>query len=279
MQALVYNKRLVFNSRSVDMTHFEWQLLAPMDAIVFDCDATLSQVEGIDILAKENGVEKAVHQLTEEAMGKTGITEKLYEQRLDLVKPTVQQLAQLGATYYEHLTPDADRLIHTFHHLKKAVYVISAGIRSAVENFAARLGVPSQHVFAVEVYFDEQGRYAEFDHHSPMTRRYGKCEIIEKLKQTHPRVLSIGDGINDVETAGIVSRFVGYGGANFREHIANLCDFYIGSPSLLPLLPLALTKKESTQLSETLRPIYEEGLQYMTTGKVLMHKAQEKLNE
>lgn len=276
MGLLARSARLTVKMNTVN---YKWQLPAPIDAIVFDCDATLSQIEGIDVLAKENGVERDVHLLTEEAMGKTGVTEKIYEQRLDLVKPTVKQLARLGAMYYDHLTPDVGRLINVFHHLNKSVFVISAGIQAAVENFAGRLGIPAQNVFAVDVYFDENGRYAEFDHHSPMTKRYGKCEVIEKLKEKYPRILSVGDGINDVETASVVTRFVGYGGAKFRDHIANLCHYYIASASLLPIFPLTITKKESNKLSTKMSAVYDEGLQYIEEGAVLIHKIKEKLDE
>jgi phosphoserine phosphatase len=33
-----------------------WQLQHPLDAVVFDCDGTLSQIEGIDALAEKNDV-------------------------------------------------------------------------------------------------------------------------------------------------------------------------------------------------------------------------------
>lgn len=53
-----------------------WHLKHTIDAIVFDCDATLSQIEGIDGLAKVNGVEERVRLLTEEAMEKRVSTVK-----------------------------------------------------------------------------------------------------------------------------------------------------------------------------------------------------------
>ncbi|TAK75879.1 MAG: phosphoserine phosphatase, partial [Gammaproteobacteria bacterium] len=59
-----------------------WQPQAPIPAIVFDCDGTLSMIEGIDELAKHNGVSEAVQALTAEAMEKTGLHPDLYRQRL-----------------------------------------------------------------------------------------------------------------------------------------------------------------------------------------------------
>ena len=42
-----------------------FQLADPVDAIVFDCDGTLSLIEGIAVLAHANGVGEHVRELTE----------------------------------------------------------------------------------------------------------------------------------------------------------------------------------------------------------------------
>jgi len=252
------------------MTTHSWQLSHPIDAIVFDCDATLSQIEGIDALAKANGVEERIRLLTEEAMEKTGLNETIYAQRLDLVKPTAVQLSALGDEYYAHLTLDVDRVIQVFQRLNKSVYVISAGIQSAVESFVANLNIPKENVFAVAVYFDNRGNYSGYDAESPMTCQHGKREVVEKLKQQHPHMLHVGDGMNDVEAATVVDRFVGYGGAYFRRHIAWLCDFYITSQSVTPLLPLTLTAEEENNLDASGKKAYEQGLYHIDNGEVLI---------
>jgi len=252
------------------MTTQPVHLAQPIDAIVFDCDATLSQIEGIDFLAKANGVGEQVRLLTEEAMEKTGLSSDIYRQRLDLVKPTAQQLAALGDEYYTHLTPDVDRVIQAFQRLNKSVYVISAGIQSAVEVFAQRLNIPQENVFAVAVYSNSNGSYKGYDFNSPMTRQHGKCEVVEALKKRHPHMLHVGDGMNDVEAAAIVDRFVGYGGSYFRKHIASLCDFYITSQSITPLLPLTLTAEENEYLDVAGKKAYEQGLYHIDNGEVLI---------
>lgn len=103
-----------------------------------------------------------------------------------------------------------------------------------------------------------------------MTRQHGKCEIVEKIKQQHPRIVHIGDGMNDVEAATVVERFIGYGGAYFRQNIATLCDFYVASQSLAPVLPLILTSQESESLPASAHPFYEKGLNYIRDGNVLV---------
>ncbi|HVV68838.1 MAG TPA: HAD-IB family phosphatase [Gammaproteobacteria bacterium] len=218
--------------------------LIPMDAVVFDCDGTLSSIEGIDELAEANGVGAAVKKLTEEAMGHTGINPQLYRQRLALVLPTVKQVRTLGEKYFLHKTADLLTVLQVLTDLGKAVYVVSAGLYPAVVGFALRLNLPQSHVFAVEVYFDDSGNYLDFDHRSPLVLADGKRHIVEQLKKQHPRLVYVGDGLNDMATQDIVTRFVGYGGAYYRENIRQMCQYYITEPSMLPLLPLCLTAEE-----------------------------------
>lgn len=51
----------------------KWQLAMNISAIIFDCDSTLSSIEGIDELAETKNVQQEVSRLTELAMNKTGI--------------------------------------------------------------------------------------------------------------------------------------------------------------------------------------------------------------
>ncbi len=222
--------------------------LIPMDAIVFDCDGTLSHIEGIDELAQVCGVGEQVKNLTAEAMGHSGINPELYRQRLDLVMPTRDQVAALGDHYFQHMAPGLLTVLKTLTRLGKAIYIISAGLYPAVVRFAHLLNIPAANVFAVDIYFDEQGRYRDFDHESPLVFSDGKCRIAAHLKQRYPQLVYVGDGLNDVATQDVVTRFVGYGGAYYRENIERMCQYYINVPSLLPLLPLCLTAEEMSQV-------------------------------
>jgi hypothetical protein len=56
----------------------------------------------------------------------------------------------------------------------------------------------------------------------------------------------IGDGLSDLEVGGEVDLFVGFGGAAFRQRIADESPVYIRSLSLAPVLPLALGQLGNT---------------------------------
>ncbi len=252
------------------MTKDNWQLKDPLDAIIFDCDGTLSTLEGIDELAKRNGVGKQVSALTADAMGKTGMNLGLYKKRLDLVKPTQEQVFSLGMEYFVHRVPDAEQVISTLKRLNKTIYIISAGLTPAVQIFGQLLQVPQANIFAVNIAFDTQGHFLEFDHKSPLVTREGKRLIVLQLKAKHEHLGYIGDGLNDCETADLVMRFIGYGGAFYRENIAALCDYYIKSLSLAPLLPLVLTEGELGGLLPEEQEIYQRGVERIQEGEVLL---------
>ncbi|WP_304985548.1 hypothetical protein [Coxiella-like endosymbiont] len=124
------------------------------------------------------------------------------------------------------------------------MYVVSAGIKRAVEAFCKCLGISISHVFVVDVYFKKEKQFDGYEENFPMTYRLEKHEIIENLRKNHPRIAHIGDGMNDVEADNLVERFIWYGGAYYRHHIAEMCDFYIKTKILALVLPLFLTLEE-----------------------------------
>jgi len=250
------------------MTSPSWQLSNPVSAIVFDCDSTLSSIEGIDFLAKNNGVGEAVKLLTTEAMSRTGLTPSLYQKRLDLVTPRREQVHALGHQYFAHRAPDISDVITLFKRLNKAIYLVSASVNPAVKIFGEMLQIPVENVFAVDLRFDQQGNFLDFERSSPLINNDGKRNILEQLKTQHKHIIHIGDGLNDIVTLDLVTRFIGYGGVAYRKNIADLCKFYINTLSFSPLVPLTLTLDELTSLSPEESLLYEKGLAAIQEGKV-----------
>lgn len=219
-------------------------LAQPLDAIVFDCDGTLSHIEGIDELARLNGVGEQVQRMTAEAMGGSGLSLDLFHQRLKLVNPRRAQLQELTLSYFQHKTSDILTVLDTFRRLNKPVYIVSAGLFPAVQAFGKMLAIPEQQIFAVDIYFDSFGCYLDFDRNSQLVYANGKRTIVQALCQRHPRLAYVGDGMNDLVVYDLVTRFIGYGGAFYREYIKERCQHYISIPSMAPILPLCLTQVE-----------------------------------
>jgi len=251
------------------MTSYSWQLTSPISAIAFDCDGTLSTIEGIDELAKKNNLYETVSTLTAEAMGKTGLTPALYEARLNLIKPRREQVEALAEAYLAHQVTDAQLVIQLLNRLKKSVYLISAGLYPAVKQFGEKLTIPADHIFAVNIQFDEANNYLSYEKTSPLTGNNGKREIVAKLKDKHAEIAYIGDGLNDISVYDIVTRFIGYGGVFPRENIAARCEYYIRTRSLAALLPLILTTGEYSSLYESEKKLYQKGLDAIHLGLVV----------
>lgn len=240
-------------------TH-EWQLSRPIDAVIFDCDGTLSRIEGIEVLAAMNGIDKLISEMTKKAMAQSGLNQTLYQTRLDLIRPTLTQLLTLGQQYYQHKSDYAEEVIAILHRLNKSVFIVSAGLLPAVKPFGQALKVREEHIIAVNLEFNADGGYHSFDHHSPLIDNQGKKNIVQQLKKQHPHIAHIGDGLNDIVTKDMVTRFIGFGGHYYRENIKALSHYYLTHPSLLGMLPLLLTEDEVHHLTSSEHDLYLKGL-------------------
>ena len=81
----------------------------PFASFYFDCDSTLSSIEGVDELARklDENERAELRALTIRAMeGEIPLAE-IYETRLGVVAPSAAELARVGEFYIEHAIPDA----------------------------------------------------------------------------------------------------------------------------------------------------------------------------
>ena len=245
------------------MTKSNWQPTSPLNAICFDCDGTLSSIEGIDQLALYNNVADQVIRLTSIAMERTGLNLDLYTERLELVKPTETQMSQLAHDYHLNRTSDIDIVISILKKLNKNIFIISAGNNPAVSLFGEFLGINPSNCFAININFDAKGQYLNFESDNPLIHNNGKKQIINQIKKEYSSVLHIGDGLNDLVAKQCADRFIGYGGHKHRQNIKDNCEFYITSSSLLPSLPLCLTRNEVSQLKTSEYQFYKKGLELL----------------
>jgi phosphoserine phosphatase len=213
-------------------------------SVFFDCDSTLTRLEGIDDLARHASPEvaAAVAALTRDAMeGKTPL-EAVYARRLDAVRPTRRALWDLGARYVGALVAGARETVATLAARGVVVGIVSGGPAAAVRAVGDALGVAPDRVHAVEIHFDDTGAYAGFDADSPLVQSGGKAVVLAR-PDLGPRPLCfVGDGVSDLEAAPVVEFFVGYGGVVRRERVAREADAYLEDEDLrrlLDIVPLA----------------------------------------
>ncbi|KTC71514.1 phosphoserine phosphatase [Legionella birminghamensis] len=245
--------------------------LEPIQKIFFDCDGTLSLIEGINVIAEFNGVGKEVSDITLKCMSETGMLPEAYRQRLHLVKPQLQQIQDLGGLYIQHVAPGAKELIECFNYLKKDIYIISAGIKAAITLFAKYLEIPEAHILAVDVFFDENDQYKAFDEQCYMVYPDGKSRQIKAVNQMNPGLSAlIGDGVSDLEAKPVVNRFIGYGGFSIKQRVRDEADFYLASKHFMPLLSLCLTQEEHQQIRNFKEAYYHESLYQQELGEILI---------
>ncbi|HFC12469.1 MAG TPA: haloacid dehalogenase [Anaerolineae bacterium] len=234
--------------------------------IFFDCDSTLSTIEGIDILAEFAGKKDAVEALTKAAMeGELGL-EDVYAKRLAAITPTHEQIRHIRSAYKHHIVEDSAEIVTLLQELGHKVYIISGGLYEPVAEFGVSLGVPRERIRAVKLEYDQlsghwwdtqngaadNANYLDFDA-SPLTISDGKALIVRQLlgEQTG-RSLLIGDGSSDLLASRAVDLFVGFGGVETRQPVLDAAPVFIHSTSLAPLIalaagPVALLKLLDTQ--------------------------------
>ncbi len=205
------------------------------DVICFDCDSTLSKIEGIDELAKRVGLGEEMSKLTDAAMNGEVPLESVYAKRLELIRPDKAGMDWLAKLYIQELVEGAEALFSNLLAHGKELHIISGGIRQAILPLAHKLGLPDTQVHAVDVYFSDDGHYQSFDQNSPLARNGGKAKVVGRL-HTKSSCVMIGDGKTDMEAKQAGAYTIGFGGVVARPLVKQLADFYTTDPSLLSIL-------------------------------------------
>lgn len=205
------------------------------EVIIFDCDSTLSTIEGIDTLGEMVGKKEEIAKLTRMAMDGVLPFEEVFKTRLEIIRPTRTHLLKLGRLYIDNLVTDTKGVIEALHHLGKEVYLVSGGYTAALLELGSELGVPDKNIFGNDLLFDDDGFYQTYIE-GPLHRNHGKLQIV---RQISGRKMMIGDSITDLETKECVDLFVGFGGIVKRPVVETGSEIYLYTPSISPILVIA----------------------------------------
>lgn len=184
---------------------------AKFAAVVFDADSTLASIEGIDWLGALRGsdVGIAIQELTDRAMAGELALEEVYAARLDIIKPTAEEIARLAIAYVDAVEPGAQQTVADLIGAGTNVVIVSGGLRNALLPLAAHLGVPAQSVFAVELIHDANGEYVSLAPEQVLSRQDGKPRVVRSLALA-PRTAMVGDGSTDAAVRDVVDMFIAY---------------------------------------------------------------------
>ncbi len=257
------------------------------DFIFFDCDSTLSTIEGIDELARYKGKLEEIKKLTDAAMEGEIYLENVYDRRLDLLCPTRAEIRAVERHYRRTLVPDTSAVIKALQQAGKELFIVSGGLLDAVRPFGQWLGIPSQNIRAVAVRYnnlsgqwwdyqqDQWGQRPDVEYmdpeETPLIQSHGKANIVQELLQgRRGRAIFIGDGMSDLAAAPAVTLVAGFGGVVTRQRVADEAKLFIKCNSLAPILPLALTKTEQTALLHTpYETVFNKGLALIEAGELI----------
>jgi len=221
----------------------------PFRAVIFDCDSTLSRLEGIDELARRRGVAEEIEALTDAAMRGEVLLESVYGRRLELVQPDRALLEWLGERYVASMVEGAAEVVAALRRLGKEVHIVSGGFVPAVARLAEALGLPGGCVHAVDIRFDAGGRYLGFAEESPLWRSGGKRVVASRIVERFGAAAAVGDGVTDLEMQGVVDTFIGFGGVVQRPAVRDGATVYVEDRSLAAVLPYLLTPDELARLT------------------------------
>jgi phosphoserine phosphatase len=257
--------------------------------VFFDCDSTLSHIEGIDELARQKGKFDEVKRLTEAAMEGEVHLQNIYDRRLQLLNPTRAEIRELEYHYRRTLVPAAAEVISALQFLGRQVFIVSGGLLEAIQPFGIWLGVPRAHIRAVEVHYnllsgdwwdyeqDRWGRRPDVQYldpaNSPLTQTEGKIQVIQELRRGQPGpAMLVGDGVSDLMAGPAVELMVGFGGVITRQRVAAAADVFIKCATLAPVLPLVLTLAERATLTGTPHEsLLHAGLELIKSGEVIFN--------
>lgn len=210
----------------------------PTKLIVFDCDSTLSAIEGIDELGRARGpdVFARVEAMTHDAMNGKLAVEAVFGERLRIIRPRAADVAAVGRQYIDTLEPTAVATLAALRAAGWTPIILSGGFRNAIRPLADHLGITR--VEAVDLFFDAAGDYAGFDEAYPTTRSGGKPEVVRALKAefTPACVVMVGDGVSDLETKPEVDLFIGFGRYVAREKVKAGAARFVSSLDAIPAL-------------------------------------------
>ncbi|NJD19216.1 MAG: HAD-IB family phosphatase [Gemmatimonadetes bacterium] len=198
-------------------------------SVILDADSTLTGIEGVDWLAALRGEEMAaqVASLTNEAMAGRVPLESVYARRLELIAPRRAEVDALARAYLAAAAPGSAAALAVLRRAGVALHVVSGGLRAALLPLPRALGFADAEVHAVEVRFDEGGRYAGVVP-SPLATLAGKPRVARGLALPRP-VLAVGDGATDLAMRREVDSFAAYVGFVHREPVGAGADHVVAS--------------------------------------------------
>jgi predicted phosphoserine aminotransferase len=233
--------------------------------VCFDCDSTLTAIEGIDWLAERAGAGPEVEALTRRAMDGEVPLEAVYAERLAAVRPGPDDLAALAEAYAAHVVEDARDSLAALAAAGIEPWVVSGGLLPAVLPFAAWLGIEPGRVLAVPIRWSEADPWRAAAAH-PLASTRGKRGVVARLA-LGARVALVGDGASDAAARAEVDLLIGFGGVVRHGRMREAADAWIDSPSLSPVVPFLVGRHPGPLAGTIHEAVWHTGTALIEAGQ------------
>lgn len=150
-------------------------------------------------------------------------------------KVLVQRLSSSLTCVFFSLIFSRDFIEYLREHDKK-IYFISGGFHALIDPVAQELSIPLNNLFANKLFFDFDGKYGGFDASQPTSRSGGKGEAITQIRTFNSsqlqsnnqlKIVMVGDGATDLESAPPADYFIGYGGNVIRDNVRERAQYFV----------------------------------------------------
>jgi phosphoserine phosphatase len=205
------------------------EMLSKADAVCFDVDSAVVDEEGIDVLAETLGRGPEVAAWTARAMGGDVKFEDALAARLDIIRPSRDDVSSCLERHPLRLTPGVAELAGALSRRGTHVYLVSGGFRLMIEPVARALGVPGERIYANTILFDDDGGYAGFDSTEPTSADGGKPRALAEIKAKYGyrTMVMVGDGATDAQAMPPADAFIGFGGVITREAVRERACWFV----------------------------------------------------
>lgn len=211
--------------------------------VIFDCDSTLTTIEGLDEIARRKGMLEQVEVITQQGMdGEIPYKISFQKRWLEIVRPTKEDLQWLGEFYIKNLTPGVVEVIARLKSEEINVFILSHVPEVSINILARSLGLPKENVFAVPIKFSQDSVMSVPEAFLEVIEDF-KDRVTREVRAYGPTVL-VGDGMTDYEAGKSADLFIGFGGIIRREKIRALASVYIEEPRLQPVIDIVLLEEK-----------------------------------
>ncbi|PZX56857.1 D-3-phosphoglycerate dehydrogenase [Algoriphagus ratkowskyi] len=186
---------------------------------IIDFDSTFTQVEALDILGEISLLNdpdreiklKAIKDITDKGMEGTVTFRDSLIQRIDILKATKSQIADLILELKQKVSKSFERNKEFLQDNAANIYIVSNGFRDFIIPIVGDYGIHEDNVFANEFVYDEADNIVDFNRENPLSQNNGKAETIRKIN-LEGEIYVIGDGYTDYEIkkSGLANKFYAF---------------------------------------------------------------------